>query len=65
MSDRKVFADSITPIPVESGLTPQGLLVNAADVDHKEEEMTLLFSLAISPAKQQELADRVSNGEVI
>jgi len=65
MSNRKVFADSITPIPVESGLTPQGLLVNAADVGHKEEEMTLLFSLAISPAKQQELEDRVSNGEVI
>ena len=53
MSDIKVFADSITPIPVETGLTPQGLLVNAIDAHHKDEEMTLLFSLTIPQEKQQ------------
>lgn len=65
MSDRKVFEDSVTPLPPQSGLTANGLMVNAATPEHRDEMRTLLFSLAIPPAAQQELEDKVARGEVV
>ncbi|HEV8241297.1 MAG TPA: S53 family peptidase [Thermoanaerobaculia bacterium] len=68
MAERKVFVDSVTPLPKEQeglGLVHDGLMINAAAAEHKDAKMTVLFSLAISPAAQQELEDRVARGEVV
>lgn len=65
MSDRKVFQDSVTPLPETSGLSPSGLMVNAAEASHRAEKMTILFSLSIPPETQAELEDRVARGEVV
>ena len=54
---RKVFSDSVTPIPVGEGLAPNGLMVSAAAAGHRKEMMEVLFSLAIPPAAQQALHD--------
>jgi kumamolisin len=65
MSDRKVFQDSVTTLPDQIGLTPHGLMVNAAEPKHLDDEMTLLFSLSIPQELQTELEERVANGEVV
>src|SRR6516225_8450528 len=65
MPDRKMFTDSVVPLPAGPGPTPHGLIVNAADPQHRTEIMHLHFSLAPSPALQQELEDRIAKGEVI
>src|SRR6266545_146153 len=65
MSDRKVFQDSVTPLPEQSGLTHNGLIVNAAGPEHHDEKMTVLFSLEIPPEAQAQLEERVAKGEVV
>src|SRR4051794_31705740 len=65
MSDRKVFADSVTPLPPQAGLTANGLMINAAPPEQRDEMRTLLFALAIPPAAQKELEDKVARGEVV
>src|SRR4051812_45330344 len=65
MSARKVFYDSVIPLPDQTGLTPLGLMVNATEPEHRDQPMTLLFSLAIPKNAQAELEKRVSNGKVI
>jgi kumamolisin len=64
-SSRKVFHDSIIPLPDETGLTPMGLMVNATVADHKTDLMTVLFSLDIPAATQTSIEERVAKGEVI
>jgi kumamolisin len=64
-ANRKVFTDSVTPLPAQTGLTAQGMLVQAAEPVHKTEKLDLLFSLAIPKGAQQELEDAVSKGKVI
>ncbi len=64
MADRKVFTDSITPLPDHSGVTPHGLMVNlAAPAD--AEPMTVLFSLEIPPDMTADLEAAVAAGRVI
>jgi kumamolisin len=65
MSDRKIFQNSVTPLPPQEGLTPSGLMVNAATPEHRDTEMTLLFSLEIPPEAQAELEAKVARGEVV
>ena len=65
MAARKVFEDSVTPLPDEPGPTPRGLLVQAAEPDTREEEMTVLFSLQIPPDDEKDLEERVARGEVV
>jgi kumamolisin len=65
MSDRKIFQNSVTPLPVQEGLTPNGLMVNAAAPEHRDEEMTLLFSLEIPREAQADLEAKVARGEVV
>ena len=65
MAARKVFEDSVTPLPDEPGPTPRGLLVQAAAPDTREEEMTVLFSLEIPPDEEKDLEERVARGEVV
>src|SRR5262249_44934973 len=47
--NRKVFADSVTPITIQEGITPSGLTVNTSSARHKADTMELLFSLDIPP----------------
>jgi kumamolisin len=64
MSERKVFADSVTPLP-EQGLTAHGLMVNAAKPGYRKETMKLLFSVSIPKDTEAELEQRVAKGEVV
>lgn len=63
--NRKVFNDSVTPLPEQMGITPHGLILNAAQPDNRTESMTLLFSVAIPDADQAELEARVARGETV
>jgi kumamolisin len=65
MADRKVFQDSVTPLPEQSGLTHNGLMIKAAEPEHRDEKMTILFSLALPPQAQAQLEERVARGEVV
>jgi len=65
MSDRKIFQDSVVPIPQQPGLTPSGMLVAAADPQHGEETMDIHFSLSLPDGAQQQLEQRVAKGDVL
>src|SRR5271166_1132033 len=65
MPGRKMFPNSVVPLPSTPGLTSHGMIVSAAEPKHRAETMHLLFSLAPPADLQQELEDRVANGEVI
>ena len=65
MTDRKVFADSVTPLPDQPGLTPHGLMIHAEKPTDRNEKMTLLFSVGISASAQADLEARVAKGEII
>jgi kumamolisin len=63
MGDRKAFTDSIIPLPEEAGVTKNGLIVNQAKPEHRNDRMALLFSLDMP--SQADLEQRVAKGEVI
>jgi kumamolisin len=63
--DRKVFQDSVMPLPASGGLTSNGLMVHAADAKPTDDVMTVLFSLEVPAAVQKDVEDRVARGEVI
>lgn len=68
MAERKVFEDSVTPLPKEQegpGLIHNGLMINAAAPEHKDAKMTVLFSLEIPAEAQADLEARVARGEVV
>src|ERR1700754_1926554 len=65
MAERKVFQDSVTPLPDTPGPGPRGLMVAAAEPETANEEMTVLFSLDIPAAKTADLEERVARGEVV
>ena len=65
MAERKVFHDSVVPIPVQSGPAPNGLMVQAADPEHRNEKMTLHFSLALPSEVAADLEARVARGETV
>ena len=65
MPDRKLFANSVTPLPAQEGMTTDGLLVNAAGSEDKDEKMTILFSLSTPPGAEAELEGRVASGETV
>ena len=65
MVERKVFADSVVPLPDEPGLTPRGLMVQAAAPPQLNDQMRVLFSLHIPANAEAELEKRVAAGDVI
>src|SRR6478752_5074923 len=65
MAQRKVFQDSVTPLPDTPGPGPRGLMVAAAEPETAHEEMNVLFSLDIPAAKTTDLEERVARGEVV
>lgn len=64
-NNRKLFPGSVVPLPETEGLTPHGLMVMANKPDDRDQEMTILFSLAIPEDKETELEERVEKGEVL
>jgi kumamolisin len=65
MPERKVFRDSVTPFPIAAGVTPNGLIVQSVEPDHRHDVITVLFSLEVPAAARAEMERRVENGEVI
>ena len=65
MADVKVFHDSVIPIPVSDGPTPNGLVVQPADKEHGDEVMTLHFQLGLPEDKEAELEAMVARGETV
>src|SRR3982751_4560384 len=65
MSERKVFEDSVVPIPEEAGAIHRGLMINAAEPEHRNEEMLLSFSIDPPAQSQKDLEDLVNRGETI
>lgn len=65
MAGRKVFQDSVVPIPTDQGITPQGMIVAAAQPQHLDDPMTLHFSLELSSEARERLESAVARGEVV
>jgi kumamolisin len=62
MSERKVFSDSVVPLPEQPGLTANGLMVHAIPA-RRDETMTLLFSLQPPPETRKRLEEQVASGK--
>ena len=65
MSNRISFPESVTALPDSSGLTPQGLMIHAAEPAHLDEPMTVLFSFKLPDDVQQRLEEKIANGETV
>ena len=63
--DRKVFADSVTPLPAAEGPTHLGLMVAKALPETGKERMTVVFSLALPESAQADLQKMVAEGKVL
>jgi kumamolisin len=63
--DRKVFADSVTPLPPTDGPTHLGLMVARARPETGKERMTVVFSLALPDSAQADLQKMVAEGKVV
>jgi kumamolisin len=63
--DRKIFADSITPLPPAEGPTHLGLMVAKALPETGKERMTVVFSLALPDSAQADLQKMVAEGKVV
>src|SRR4051812_31093239 len=63
MSERKVFHDSVVPLPHEGVHDPLGLVVQSAAAPNLVEPMTVHFSFAVPT--EAELEKRVEEGDVI
>jgi kumamolisin len=63
--DRKVFADSVTPLPPTEGPTHLGLMVAKALPETGKERMTVVFSLALPDSAQADLQKMVAEGKTV
>jgi len=65
MSERKIFQDSVTPLPQQPGATPDGMVVDAMTPEHPDVTLNVHFSLSIAKDVQAQLEQRVANGETV
>jgi kumamolisin len=65
VAERKIFRDSVTPLPLQSGLTPNGLILESAEQEHADEPMTVLFSLEVPPDVRADIEQRVADGQIV
>lgn len=65
MKGRKIFQDSITPLPDKEGLTPQGFMMNFAGPEDKAQIMRVVFSLSMPKELEETLEQKVARGEVV
>lgn len=64
MADRKVFYDSVAPLPAQAGLT-NGLILHGDKPHDMDARLQLLFSLKGSDAAEAELEAKVQAGETV
>ena len=62
---RKVFEDSVVPLPPDDGLVADGLVVHAAAPRNRAETMEVMFSLALPADSQRSLEEAVARGDVV
>ena len=62
---RKVFEDSVVPLPPDDGLVAGGLVVQAAAPRNRAETMEVMFSLALPADSQRSLEEAVARGDVV
>ena len=65
MADRKVFHDSVVPLPAQPGLTANGVLQHAAKPADMTQRMTVLFALAPPPDAVSRLEEAAAAGKVL
>ncbi len=65
MPDRKIFHDSIVPIPDETGTTPAGFVVNATQPQDSNDTIELQFALETTPNADQILEQKIAKAEVV
>jgi kumamolisin len=65
MAERKVFHDSVVPLPDQPGLAPAGLLQHAETPRDMKEPMTLQFALRPSDEQRARLEAKVAEGAVV
>jgi kumamolisin len=65
MTSRKVFQDSIVPLPAQTGITPSGLMIQASGSGHLDEALPVHFSFDMPADNQEALEKRVSRGETL
>ena len=65
MAGRKVFEDSVVPLPEEDGPIQRGMLVQAAAASDKKDTMDVLFALGLDAKAKADLEDKVAAGEVV
>lgn len=63
MGERKVFHDSITPLPAHAGPTPEGFMVNAVTADRPDETLDVHFAFATATDVQKNLEDLIAAGK--
>src|SRR4051812_14140358 len=65
MAERKVFEDSVVPLPEEDGAIQRGMLVQAASASDQKDTMDVLFALGLDSKAKADLEDKVAAGEVV
>ena len=65
MAGRKVFEDSVVPLPEEDGPIQRGMLVQSASASDKTDTMDVLFALGLDAKAKADLEDKVAGGEVV
>jgi kumamolisin len=63
--DRKLFSDSVTPLPPTEGPTHLGLMVAKALPETGKERMTVVFSLALPDSARADLQKMVAEGKTV
>jgi kumamolisin len=64
MAARKIFSDSVVPLPESDGPAPSGAIVQSATPRELDDTLDVLFTLSIDPAASQALEAKVAAGEV-
>jgi len=65
MENRKVFKESILPLPKENKVSPVGLMLQPTITEHLSEQIPVVFAMKIPAKAQRELEQRVSSGQKI
>src|SRR4051812_13039549 len=61
--ERKLFTESVVPLPAAPATTPHGLMINAMPAEAKNETLDILFSIDIPAEKQAKLEAKLAAGE--
>src|SRR5262249_15631553 len=64
-AERKVFKDSVVPLPPPGNFTRHGIFVQAVKPGAQDQKMEILFSLAVPKEVQKDIEARVAKGQII